>query len=166
MITGTPPYFPISNGILTCIILLIILGPLPTLTNRALCSFEFRGDVSAYLDLASLLLSPTGSCFIANGGTVDRTQGYADKVGFKCIQRWDIHGKVGKPCLFSIYHFKFKNTDGVADKSRDCPVQDVHVRDVNGQFTETYLELMSLIGKPKHNSFEPGSVPKGAAVKS
>ena len=114
-----------------------------------------RGDVSDYLATTRSLLTEDGDCFIANGGSVDRTQNAATKLGFFCESRWDLVGIVGKSVLFSVYHFKLISPCGGSDVTR---VQTVFVRDELGQFTERYLGLVERIGKPR-GSYEPHSVP-------
>ena len=154
LITGTPPYFPVKNG------------PLPKSLNRALCAFEMKGDVSDYLKTASLLLkrSRDASVFIANGGPIQRTIDAGIAVGFKCIARWGLVGIKGKPVLFSVFHFKWKeyilDPLNIQEDINDPETDVVVVRDENGQFTLEYQELVcKWIGKPLPK-YEPHSKPK------
>ena len=143
LITGTPPYFPVSAG------------SLPNSRNRAECAFEFRGDVSAYMSVSRQFLMKSGRLFIANGGTVERTLRAGREHSFQCTHRWEICGRIGKDVLFSVYLFVFENS---CDEFEDLVLEQIYVRDEQGQFTSRYLDLVELIGKPR-GKFEPASVP-------
>ncbi|KAI8892110.1 hypothetical protein BC833DRAFT_662632 [Globomyces pollinis-pini] len=156
LITGTPPYFPPPNG------------TLPTVPGRGMCAFEFRGGIELYCRIASLFLKRNEqSRFIVANTSIEiqRTEAAGTAVGFKLIERWDVHGKIDKTSLFSVFIFKWDSTEQTnphpleRQSIESCPVRHINVRGLDGQFTDEYSELMSLVGKPPP-TYETGTIPQ------
>lgn len=145
LITGTPPYFPESNGLL------------PHVLGRGMCAFELRGGVEIYCEVASIYLENLDSSrfIIVNTSLeISRTIQAAERFGFKIIERVDVHGIETKPSLFSVFIFGWGSKDDCS-----CSVMDISIRSKDGQFTDEHKQLMSLVGKPPPD-YEPDTVPR------
>jgi tRNA1Val (adenine37-N6)-methyltransferase len=144
LITGTPPYFPTDNGVL------------PQNLGRGMCAFEIRGGIEVYCKCASLYLKKhSESRFIVAQTSleIERSEKAGYDVGFEIVKRFDIHGIIGKPSLFSVFVFKW------GQSISKYPVTTIYVRGSDGQFTKEMKDIYETIGKPPPQ-YEKSTVPK------
>ena len=137
LLTGTPPYFPPSEGIL------------PTVSARGMCSFELRGGIEVYFEAAAFLMAQSStSRFIVCQTSIEikRTEIAAEAVGMHVIERWDVYGKKGRGSpLFSVFSCCWESE---VIKMEESKVVDIYVRDTDDRYTLEMIELMKLLGKP------------------
>jgi tRNA1Val (adenine37-N6)-methyltransferase len=148
LITGTPPYFPATNG------------PVPLSSNRGMCAFELRGGVELYCEMASKFLEKgSDSRFVVVNTSLEitRTQSAASALGLQLVERWDVHGIVTKPSLFSVFVYKW-----ASDVPAEPTIKQVNIRGHDGQFTSEMKEILRLTGKPPPD-YEPQTQPKCSA---
>ncbi|KAI8912683.1 hypothetical protein EDD86DRAFT_202038 [Gorgonomyces haynaldii] len=141
LITGTPPYFNITDG------------TLPHDIGRGMCAFEIRGGVEVYVDVGVKYLASDESRLIIVNTSLEirRTVCYAQSKGLFLLEQLDVHGKEGKPSLFTVFVF---------GRSEQAPKRShLNVRDLNGQHTPEMDLVHKTIGKPPVR-FEPASCPK------
>jgi len=133
LVTGTPPYFPTSTGVL------------PRVANRGKCSFEIRGGIEVYAAAASKTLAPHGRFIVCQTSIeIQRSETAIRLVGLEVIERWDFHGKEGKRALFVVFVCGWSKEVG-----REMIVHDVDVRDKQGEYTEEWMDIMERVGKPR-----------------
>jgi tRNA1Val (adenine37-N6)-methyltransferase len=126
LITASPPYFDVKNGIL------------PADSQAAHCRFEMRGDIFDYARCAAAWLHANGRfvfCFPSvQHGRVLRALGEA-QLHLNSFQR--VIPKENVPSLFSLYEASKRNTPTV-----ECP--PLTVRDANGTRTQQMHDVYSV----------------------
>lgn len=131
LITGTPPYFDTSDGIVS------------DMPQKGPCRFEVRGGVEGYFQAASRYLTGDGTftvCEDARQST--RVEAAARAHEFVIVDRLDAVGREGKDPLFSVFRCARGTT------ARDYNVETLTVRDRDGQWTPTFLKVRATMGLP------------------
>ncbi|KAI8614493.1 hypothetical protein BC830DRAFT_1127222 [Chytriomyces sp. MP71] len=145
LVTGTPPYFPISNG------------TVPTVQGRGMCSFELRGGVETYCLAARQCLTRTSTArfvFVQTAIEVQRSEDAIWNLAqMRILERVDFYGVEGKEgALFVIFVCgwdKGGEDFALPVKTRqEYDVRRVVVRTRDGKYTNEYHELLVLVGKP------------------
>ena len=91
LVTGTPPYFPVSDG------------GTPSHEESARCLFEYRGGVEGYCAAAAALLRPGGLFAVCQTSReLQRTYAAAQGAGLAVLGRVDVVPVQGKPPLFFV----------------------------------------------------------------
>ena len=128
LITGSPPYFPLGAG---------AVSPHP---QRAACRMELAGDVSAYCDAATRLLTPDGRfCFVHAAGDL-RPEPAIARAGLVLLARREILFRAGKLPTISLF------TTGFSGERSDPP--PIVVRELDGDQSQTYQALRREMGAP------------------
>ncbi|KAJ3230215.1 hypothetical protein HDU81_004669 [Chytriomyces hyalinus] len=164
LVTGTPPYFPVPNGVV------------PTVQGRGYCSFEMRGGVETYCLAARQCLrrnSDARFVFVQTAIEVKRSEEAIWSLAqMRILERVDFYGVDGKKePLFVIFvcgwepaRKDHRESDGET-LSRDIEkqvkdfawdgvgreeysVRRITVRDKDGMYTQEYHDLLVLVGKP------------------
>ena len=106
LITGSPPYFPVSAGIV------------PQDSQKAHARFELRGDISDYARASARALTPEG-WFVFCFPTVQkqRAQGAVASAGLHVARLRDVIPRDGLASLFSLFACRLgrSSTSPVAD---------------------------------------------------
>ncbi|KAJ3120945.1 hypothetical protein HK100_012593 [Physocladia obscura] len=135
LVTGTPPYFPLPNGVV------------PTVQGRGMCSFELRGGVETYCIAASKCLARTVNArfvFVQTAIEIERSQNAVWKNGMKVLERVDFLGsEIKKAPLFVVFVCGWGN-----GHKEEYPVRTIAVRMKNGEYSSEYHEFLVLVGKP------------------
>ena len=120
LITGSPPYFPISAGIV------------PRDSQKAQARFEFRGDVRDYANAAVRQLAPEG-WFVFCFPTPQKPRALAAvaSAGLVVIRLRDVIPRAGLAPLFSL--FACRHAKNAADYRIDAPLV---VRDADGALSQ------------------------------
>lgn len=128
LVTGSPPYFPLSDGVL------------PADAQRRACRFEARGGVEAYCDAAARAMASEGAFYLVFQTTWDaRVLAAARAAQLHLTARVDFRMRVDRPGPFlTVYEFR-KQTSEVA-----CV--ELSVRDVDGAFTAEYETARAELG--------------------
>lgn len=128
LITGSPPYFPLSDGIL------------PSDPQRRACRFEARGGVEAYCETAARFLSDTGRFILVFQTTWDgRVLDAARSAGLHLTARADLLMRVDRTQPFlSFYEFR----------RAESPVEtwSFAIRGTDGEITPEYAKARALLG--------------------
>ncbi|KAI8828590.1 hypothetical protein BJ741DRAFT_625772 [Chytriomyces cf. hyalinus JEL632] len=165
LVTGTPPYFPVPNGVV------------PTVQGRGYCSFEMRGGVETYCLAARQCLRRTSDArfvFVQTAIEVKRSEEAIWSLAqMRILERVDFYGVDGKKDpLFVIFVCGWEPVskgqqesdgetvphDGSGKQVKDftwdgisreeCSVRRITVRDKDGRYTPEYHDLLVLVGKP------------------
>lgn len=139
-------------------------GGMPTSVQSAPARCEFRGGVEAYCEAASMVLKPdTGIfCVCENYLNHDRVLTGASKSGLVVEHVLFIRGKVGKRVpLFGVYVMRKKaslpeeikndqSNEGMFEsvKQNSYVEEDIAVRDEEGNWTDTYKDLLEFMSIP------------------
>jgi tRNA1Val (adenine37-N6)-methyltransferase len=125
LITGSPPYFPVSAGIV------------PQDSQKAHARFELRGDVSDYAKAAARLLSVEG-WFVFCFPTPQKQRALAAVVtaGLCVTRQRDVIPRAGLAPLFSLFACRHASVAG--DSVEDPPLV---VRTADGALTESMLSV-------------------------
>jgi len=120
LITGSPPYFPTSAGIV------------PKDSQKAHARFELRGDVSDYARAAERHLAP-GGWFVFCFPTPQKARALAAvaAAGLCVTRQRDVIPRAGLPALFSLFACRHA-TEG-AESASDAPLL---VRSADGQLSD------------------------------
>ncbi|KAJ3030217.1 UNVERIFIED_CONTAM: hypothetical protein HDU68_009741 [Siphonaria sp. JEL0065] len=135
LVTGTPPYFPVPNGVV------------PTVQGRGMCSFELRGGVETYCLAAKRCLrrgTDARFVFVQTAIEIVRSEIAIWDLGkMEILERIDFYGsEAKKDPLFVIF------VCGWGQKKVDYPVRKVAVRTADGAYTTEYHDMLVLVGKP------------------
>ena len=129
VITGSPPYFPLQNGVL------------PKDSQRRDCRFESRGGVEAYIEKAERCLKEDGKIFLVF--PKNQEQRLSKAVEDSSL---NLHGKTE----FVLKEENPKNTLGVYEmsflKREEIFVNQIVIRDSKGQLTPEYLTVREELG--------------------
>lgn len=130
LITGSPPYFPVSAGIV------------PQDSQKAHARFELRGDVSDYASAAKRHLAPAG-WFVFCFPTPQKARALAAVAGagLSVIRLRDVIPRAGLAPLFSL--FACREAAGSADYVTDAPLV---VRDASGELSEAMQSVRRSFG--------------------
>jgi tRNA1Val (adenine37-N6)-methyltransferase len=130
LITGSPPYFPISAGIVS------------QDSQKAHARFELRGDVSDYARAAARLLSADG-WFVFCFPTPQKQRALTAVVsaGLRVTRQRDVIPRAGLAPLFSLFACRHANVAG--DSVEDPPLV---VRAADGALTESMLAVRREFG--------------------
>lgn len=129
LVTGSPPYFPLSAGVL------------PEDSQRRACRFEARGGIEAYCDAASRALTDTGRFAVVFQTAWDaRVLAAATKAGLALWTRADLVMRVGRNQPFlTVYEFR---------KAAAPRVETLGfaIRTADGAISAEYLAARRLLG--------------------
>ena len=129
VITGSPPYFPLKNGVL------------PKDSQRRDCRFESRGGVEAYLQKAESLLSKDGKFFLVFPSNQEQRL-------IKALEKssLNLHGttvfalKEGNPTNgLGVYEMALSKVD-------KSSIDHIVIRDLEGNLTPEYLKVRKELG--------------------
>ena len=125
LITGSPPYFPVSAGIV------------PQDSQKAHARFELRGDVSDYVVAARRHLAP-GGWFVFCFPTPQKQRALAAirAGGLSLIRVRDVIPRMGLAPLFSL--FACRHPDDAADCVIDAPLI---VRGADSELTQAMQQV-------------------------
>ncbi len=128
LITGSPPYFPLSDGVL------------PADAQRRACRFEARGGIEAYCDAAARMLEAEGSFYVVFQTTWDaRVLAAARAANLYLTARADARMRVDRAGPFlTVYEFK----------RSPCELTqfELSIRDQAGEFTAAYRAARQDLG--------------------
>lgn len=129
LITGSPPYFPKSAGIL------------PEDSQKAHARFELRGDVSDYARAALRHLKPDG-VFVYCFPFQQKSRGIklVTECGLKIVSVQDVYPRADKAALFSLY---CASQSCLHPTIEEAPII---VADQNGRYTPQMLEIQKTRG--------------------
>ncbi|KAI9207053.1 uncharacterized protein BJ171DRAFT_310897 [Polychytrium aggregatum] len=149
LVTGTPPYFPASNG------------ALPSNQGRGMCAFELRGGIETYAQAAVRVLAPGRlSRFVVcqTALETERTIKALQAAGLVVLERWDFYGRIGKMApLFCVFCTRWRMEADAEPMPDEGIVEAIIVRDEQGKHTAAYAEMMRLVGKPPMEGNEEGA---------
>ena len=130
LITGSPPYFPISAGIV------------PQDSQKAHARFELRGDVSDYARAAKRHLAP-GGWFVFCFPTPQKARALAavSGAGLSPQRVRDVIPRDGLPALFSLFACRHSGETG--DSVTDAPLV---VRTAEGQLSPMMQQVRRSFG--------------------
>lgn len=120
LVTGSPPYFPISAGIV------------PQDSQKAHARFELRGDVSDYAKAAARALAP-GGWFVFCFPTPQKARALdaVARAGLRVARQRDVIPRASLPALFSLFACGWP--DAISSSIVDEPLV---VRSVDGVLTD------------------------------
>lgn len=133
LITGSPPYFPITAGIV------------PQDSQKAHARFELRGDVSDYASAAKRHLAP-GGWFVFCFPTPQKQRALAAVAasGLRVTRERDVIPRVGLAPLFSLFACR------LPEDATECVIDaPLIVREADGELSETMQQVRRRFG------FEP-----------
>jgi tRNA1(Val) A37 N6-methylase TrmN6 len=130
LITGSPPYFPTSAGIV------------PQDSQKAHARFELRGDVSDYARAARRHLAP-GGWFVFCFPTPQKARALAavSGAGLHVLRQRDVIPRAGLPPLFSLFACRHAGESNQAEI--DPPLL---VRTADGQLSEQMQRVRAGFG--------------------
>ncbi|MBL4683877.1 MAG: SAM-dependent methyltransferase [Nannocystaceae bacterium] len=130
LITGSPPYFPVSSGVL------------PADPQRRACRFEIRGGIEGYCETAARWLTPTGRFYFVFQTTWNqRVLDAVAAAGLHLYARVDAKMREGRPDPFlTVYE--------VGLRASAAPVAsfEVTIRTADGEITEEYMAARRELG--------------------
>ncbi len=128
LVTGSPPYFPLSDGVL------------PVDPQRRACRFEARGGVEAYCEAASHVLDPSGHFYVVFQTTWDaRVLAAGDAAQLHLTARADFRMRIDRPAPFlTVYEFRKHPSELIRE--------ELSIRDLNGAFTTEYQSARAELG--------------------
>ncbi len=133
LITGTPPYIPPGEGVISD---KVQCGP---------CRFELRGGVEAYVEAAARRLSVSG-VFVCCAGAQPTMRGRVEAAlplhGLHLWAACDVIPKTGKQPLMSL--FAARRTPPASAPQRST----ITIRDTHGARTPEYQETRARMGLP------------------
>jgi tRNA1(Val) A37 N6-methylase TrmN6 len=130
LITGSPPYFPVSAGIV------------PQDSQKAHARFELRGDVSDYARAAKRHLAERG-LFVFCFPTPQKQRALAAVAGadLRVVRVRDVIPRAGLPALFSL--FACQHSDTAPECQIDAPLV---VRDADGELSAAMQQVRQGFG--------------------
>jgi tRNA1(Val) A37 N6-methylase TrmN6 len=130
LVTGSPPYFPTSAGVL------------PEDPQRLACRFELRGGVEAYCDAAARHLLPHGRFVVVHQTASDlRVLAAARSAGLHLCSVLDARMREDRSDPFlSVYEFALEAPSSVAERF------PLTIRGCDGEFTPAYREARRMLG--------------------
>ncbi|MEK0444729.1 MAG: hypothetical protein RLZZ399_50 [Verrucomicrobiota bacterium] len=129
LITGSPPYFPVTGG------------TLPQDTQKAHARFELRGHVGDYAEAAKRHLSPDGVfvfCFPFQQKA--RCMELVSAAGLCLETVRDVFPRRDRPALFSLYSARLQNRAPLIEEPPFV------VAESDGTYTEDMLEMQKTRG--------------------
>lgn len=134
LITGTPPYLPVGDGILS------------EKPQRGACCFETRGGVGDYAEAAKRYLAPHGRFVVCAGARPQgRAEAWLRASGLGLERIVDVIPREGKETLLHV----FVCTREAQDETRR---EHFLVRDRAGVLTEDSRRLRAVLGMPPARS--------------
>lgn len=132
LITGTPPYFPVGDGLESCHV------------QRSPCRFEHRGGIEAYCLAAKDWLLP-GAPFVVCEAYIarHRVDSAARAAGLTIVYWQDVIPKAGKAPLFSLIAMR-----GADEAELRITAPPLVVRDQAGQRTPEFMAIRQRMGMP------------------
>ena len=130
LVTGSPPYFPTSAGVL------------PQDPQRLACRFELRGGVEAYCQTAARHLRDDGRFFLVHQTVCEeRVQAAARAAGLHVHTVLDAHMRTDREAPFlSVYELAHAAPDGSIVRV------GLSIRGDDGEFTEGYQRARRELG--------------------
>ena len=122
LITGSPPYFPTSKG---------VISPHP---QRAACRMELRGSIVDYAKAAFIRLNEDGVFVVCFAAGDPRGPQALYEAGLHCSYRQDVIFRANRPPTISIF---------VAKKT-SCTLEyapPITIRDTQGKWTKNYMAV-------------------------
>lgn len=139
LVTGTPPYFAVESVNDTTTV--IQQGAMPAAMQSAPARCEFRGGMEAYCAAAQRLLRDSGR-FVCCENYLNHTRAIQalEDHEFLVEKVLFIRGREGRERLFAVYVAQ-KSSSVANAKIQHNPIGlDLSVRNVNGDWTDTYKE--------------------------
>ncbi len=129
LVTGSPPYFPLSDGVL------------PADAQRRACRFEARGGIEAYCDAAARVLAPEGRFYVVFQSTWnDRVLAAARASNLHLSARADARMRVDRTDPFlTVYEFQRAPASELTEVA-------LSIRDEAGEFTLGYRAARRELG--------------------
>lgn len=133
LITGTPPYFDVTDGVVS------------DLPQKGPCRFELRGGVEAYCEAAARVLAPHGRFVVCEDARQDaRVLAAATQAGLVVFRQLVVIPKQGKAPLFTVHALAH-----ATDVPSSAPiVERLTVRDDNDRRTPDFVALRRSMGMP------------------
>ena len=130
LITGSPPYFPTSAGVL------------PNDPQRLACRFELRGGVEAYCETAARHLRRDGAFFLVHQTACDaRVVAAATAAGLHVRSVLDAHMREDRSEPFlSVYELVFE------ERTSPMVRTSLTIRGHDGEFTASYRSARRELG--------------------
>jgi tRNA1Val (adenine37-N6)-methyltransferase len=139
------------------------IGALPTCRQSAPARYEFRGGIEAYCTAARAALrrpeagagkdgggGGSGGRFVVCEGYLEgnraRVEHAAAASGLRVLERTDVVGREGKSPLFAVY--VMCHADDSEQPAADLGTRKLVVRQLSGERTDEYCELMAEMGMP------------------
>jgi tRNA1Val (adenine37-N6)-methyltransferase len=136
MVTGTPPYIPIGEGVIS------------NRPQKGPCCFEFRGGVEDYCAAARKVLRPGGAFVVCEGlVAAGRTEAAAVANHFHVARRVDAIPKAGKAPLFQVFVLIALDAAD-ARVNEPCTVDAFVVRAADGKYTDDNRHMRNILGMP------------------
>lgn len=128
LVTASPPYFPLSDGVL------------PADAQRRACRFETRGGVEAYCGAAARIMADAGRFYLVFQTTWDaRVLAAAHSAGLHVTARADLRMRQDRPAPFlTVYEFQ--------RHASELECTELSIRDVSGAFTPEYRAARRELG--------------------
>lgn len=126
LVTGSPPYFPVSKG---------VLSPHP---QRAGARLELRGDIFDYCRAAAHHLTPDGQFCFVHAAADPRPEQAVEAAGLKLVQRQEVIFRSDQPPLIALFRCAWEG-------SRQ-PDTLFTVRGPDGRWTDEYLAMRAEMG--------------------
>lgn len=137
LITGTPPYFPFDQGVLSD---KIQCGP---------CRFEFRGGVEDYCRSAARVLAPHGRFVVVQDSDQGaRVEAAAHGVGLQCLEQCVVIPRAGRAPLCTVFTLAHAHESA----SQSMRITSITVRDRMGQWTDDFRRVREDLGMPSMTS--------------
>jgi tRNA1Val (adenine37-N6)-methyltransferase len=148
LITGTPPYFPATQGTVS------------QKPQKEPCLFETRGGLEEYCHAAAPLLAPDGAFWVCAGPYPEQRGPRAAAAAGLVITRWvDVEPRRGKPILFRVFEMR-RLHDQI--NASDVLREQFTVREADGTLTPAMHEARQFMGLPpsqERRAYADGAVP-------
>ncbi|MBI2711725.1 MAG: methyltransferase [Bdellovibrio sp.] len=140
LILGSPPYFPMEDG---------LLGNHP---QKISCRFEMRGSILDYASVASKHLTPGGvfACIfpVAPKHQRDRVNQAAQEAGFTILRTRDVVLKEGEPPLLALFLMTLSSDIPEAYREKTWHENPLMIRQKDGSIHPEYSVIKMSIGFP------------------
>lgn len=129
VITGTPPYFPLSDGVHS------------EKSHAVPCRFEVRGGIEVYAEAASRWLAPHGRFVVCTAALErERVEAAARENGFSIIESLEVIPREGKAALIDVDVFSRLEMPRIK--------RAIVVRDRNSKWTTEFRAVRAAMGMP------------------
>ena len=129
LVTGSPPYIPVGKGVI------------PPHPQRAACRIELRGCIIDYAKVASQAMTEDGAFVFCMAAGDPRSEEAIEEAGLYLHIRQDVLFRAGrKPTIALFLARKMPKSGGPEHR------EPFVIRDVEGEFTETYQQFRQVMG--------------------